>query len=90
MIRAEDQSTVKVDTKKLDNLVDMVGELVIAQAILAEDPALRSGDERLSRRLAHVKRITSDLQRDTMAMRMVPIRQTFQKMSRLARDLSRK
>ncbi len=41
--RAEDQSTVKVDTKKLDNLVDMVGELVIAQAILAEDPALRSG-----------------------------------------------
>ena len=88
--RAEDQSTVKVDTKKLDNLVDMVGELVIAQAILAEDPALQSGDERLSRRLAHVKRITSDLQRDTMAMRMVPIRQTFQKMSRLARDLSRK
>jgi len=87
---AEDQSTVKVDTKKLDNLVDMVGELVIAQAILAEDPALRSADERLSRRLAHVRRITSDLQRDTMAMRMVPIRQTFQKMSRLARDLSRK
>jgi len=88
--RTEDQSTVKVDTKKLDNLVDMVGELVIAQAILAEDPALKTGDERLIRRLAHVKRITSDLQRDTMAMRMVPIRQTFQKMSRLVRDLSRK
>jgi two-component system chemotaxis sensor kinase CheA len=88
--RAEDQSTVKVETKKLDNLVDMVGELVIAQAILAEDPSLRSADERLSRRLAHVRRITSDLQRDTMAMRMVPIRQTFQKMARLARDLSRK
>jgi len=88
--RTEDQSTVKVDTKKLDNLVDMVGELVIAQAILAEDPALRSADERLSRRLSHVRRITSDLQRDAMAMRMVPIRQTFQKMARLARDLSRK
>jgi two-component system chemotaxis sensor kinase CheA len=88
--RSEDQSTVKVDTKKLDNLVDMVGELVIAQAILAEDPALRAADERLSRRLAHVRRITSDLQRDAMAMRMVPIRQTFQKMARLARDLSRK
>src|SRR5262245_37736988 len=86
--RTEDQSTVKVDTKKLDNLVDMVGELVIAQAILAEDPALKAGDERLIRRLAHVKRITSDLQRDAMAMRMVPIRQTFQKMARLARDLS--
>ncbi len=89
--RDDGQSTVKVDTRKLDNLVDMVGELVIAQTILAEDPALlHSADERLTRRLAHVKRITSDLQRDTMAMRMVPIRQTFQKMVRLVRDLSRK
>jgi len=87
----DEQSTVKVDTKKLDNLVDMVGELVIAQAILAEDPAIAgAADDRLSRRLAHVRRITSDLQRDTMAMRMVPIRQTFQKMARLARDLARK
>jgi two-component system chemotaxis sensor kinase CheA len=87
----DEQSTVKVDTKKLDNLVDMVGELVIAQAILAEDPAITgAADDRLSRRLAHVRRITSDLQRDTMAMRMVPIRQTFQKMARLARDLARK
>jgi two-component system, chemotaxis family, sensor kinase CheA len=87
----DEQSTVKVETKKLDNLVDMVGELVIAQAILAEDPAFAgAADDRLTRRLAHVRRITSDLQRDTMAMRMVPIRQTFQKMSRLARDLARK
>jgi two-component system chemotaxis sensor kinase CheA len=87
----DEHSTVKVDTKKLDNLVDMVGELVIAQAILAEDPAISSAvDDRLTRRLAHVRRITSDLQRDTMAMRMVPIRQTFQKMARLARDLARK
>ncbi len=85
----ESQSTVKVDTRKLDSLVDMVGELVIAQSILAEDPALvGSGDERLHRRLAHLKRITSDIQRDAMAMRMVPIRQTFQKMARLSRDLS--
>jgi len=86
---AED-STVKVSTSKLDALVDMVGELVIAQAILAEDPALlRSGDERLSRQLAQVKRITGDIQRDAMSMRMVPIRRTFQKMVRLTRDLSK-
>jgi two-component system chemotaxis sensor kinase CheA len=85
------QSTIIVDTRKLDNLIDMVGELVIAQSILAEDPALsRSTDERLSRRLAQLKRITSDLQRNAMSMRMVPIRQTFQKMARLVRDLSRK
>jgi len=85
------QASVKVDTRKLDNLVDMVGELVIAQAILQEDPALlRAADERLTRNLAQLKRITSDLQRNAMAMRMVPIRQTFQKMARLVRDLSKK
>jgi two-component system chemotaxis sensor kinase CheA len=86
-----DDSTVKVSTRKLDALVDMVGELVIAQAILAEDPALlRAGDERVSRQLAQVRRITTDIQRDAMSMRMVPIRRTFQKMVRLVRDLAKK
>ena len=85
------RARVKVSTQKLDSLVDLVGELVIAQSILAEDPImLRSADDRLNRQLAHVKRITGDLQRHTMAMRMVPIRQTFQKMARHVRDLSRK
>ncbi len=87
----EGHNTVKVDTRKLDSLVDMVGELVIAQSILAADPALaRAADERLLRRLAQLTRITSELQRNAMAMRMVPIRQTFQKMARLVRDLGRK
>ncbi|HWJ55784.1 MAG TPA: chemotaxis protein CheA [Vicinamibacterales bacterium] len=87
---SEATSTIKVDTAKLDNLIDMVGELVIAQSILAEDPNLaRSTDERLGRRLAQLNRITSDLQRSAMSMRMVPIRQVFQKMARLVRDLSR-
>ena len=85
------QAAVKVDTRKLDNLVDMVGELVIAQSILQEDPALLgAADERLTRNLAQLKRITSDLQRNAMSMRLVPIRQTFQKMARLVRDLSKK
>lgn len=83
--------TVKVDTRKLDGLIDMVGELVILQSLIHESPALaRVGDERLSRNLAQLRRITTDLQRGAMSMRMVPIRQTFQKMSRLVRDLCRK
>ena len=86
-----EQSTVKVNMQKLDGLVDMVGELVIAQAILAEDPAMaRIDDERVTRQLAQVRRITSDIQRDAMSMRMVPIRSTFQKMVRLVRDLAKK
>ncbi|HYM24868.1 MAG TPA: chemotaxis protein CheA [Vicinamibacterales bacterium] len=84
-------TTIKVDTRKLDSLVDMVGELVIAQSILAQDPTLVGAcDERLTRRLSQVVRITSELQRDAMSLRMVPIRQTFQKMFRLVRELSRK
>ncbi len=83
-------TSVKVDTRKLDNLVDMVGELVIVQSIIQEDPHLRATDERLTRNLAQLRRITSDLQRNAMSMRMVPIRQTLQKMSRLVRDLSKK
>ena len=83
--------TVKVDTRKLDGLVDMVGELVILQSLIHESPALgRVGDEKLTRNLAQLRRITTDLQRGAMSMRMVPIRQTFQKMARLVRDLSRK
>jgi two-component system chemotaxis sensor kinase CheA len=91
--RVEDAAaaSVKVDTRKLDNLVDMVGELVIVQSIISADPALVGlSDERLSRNLAQLRRITSDLQRNAMSMRMVPIRQTFQKMARLVRDLSKK
>ena len=85
------QASVKVDTRKLDNLVDMVGELVIVQSIIQEDPVLQSAvDERLTRNMAQLRRITSDLQRNAMSMRMLPIRQTFQKMARLVRDLSKK
>jgi two-component system chemotaxis sensor kinase CheA len=84
-------AAVKVDTRKLDNLVDMVGELVIVQSIIQEDPSLATLiDERLTRNLAQLRRITSELQRTAMSMRMVPIRQTFQKMARLVRDLGRK
>jgi two-component system chemotaxis sensor kinase CheA len=88
---ADELQTVKVDTRKLDNMVDMVGELVIVQSIIRENAALlQLSDERLTRHLAQLKRITSDLQRNAMSMRMTPIRQTFQKMSRLVRDLSKK
>jgi two-component system chemotaxis sensor kinase CheA len=82
-------SSVKVDTRKLDSLVDMVGELVIVQSLIGQDPAMAGADDRLSRNLAQLKRISSDLQRNAMAMRMVPVRQTFQKMARLVRDLSK-
>ncbi|MBW1739583.1 MAG: chemotaxis protein CheA [Deltaproteobacteria bacterium] len=82
---------VKVDTQKLDNMVDMVGELVITQAMLGQDiSGLASQNKKLYTNLGQLRRITSEIQRISMSMRMIPIRQTFQKMIRLVRDLSRK
>lgn len=82
---------VKIDTTKLDNLLDMVGELVIAQSMVAANPKVQAlGDRKLSADLAQLSRITTDLQKNTMAMRMVPIKQTFQKMVRVVRDTAKK
>ncbi len=84
-------STLKVDSKKLDNLVDLVGELVIAQSLVEQNSAFISlRDQKLIHDFSQLKRITTELQRISMSLRMVPIRQTFQKMTRLVRDLARK
>ena len=89
--RASEARSVKVDTQKLDFLVDMVGEMIIAQSLVMHDPDLALGEKgRLARSLVQLARITGDVQRTAMSMRMVPVRQLFQKMSRLVRDLSRK
>ncbi len=83
------ETTIKVDTVKLDNLIDMVGELVIAQSQVQQNPALLSvHDQKLTRDFSQLKRITTDLQKISMSLRMIPIRQTFQKMIRLVRDLA--
>jgi two-component system chemotaxis sensor kinase CheA len=80
---------VKLDTRKLDSLVDLVGELVIAQSMVVQDPDVqRLASRHLARCLRQLGRITSELQRTAMSLRMVPIHRTFQKMTRLVRDLA--
>lgn len=83
-------SGIKVDIQKLDTLVDTVGELVILQSLIQEAASAQITDAKLLRNLAQLRRITSDLQHSAMALRMVPIRQTFQKMARLMRDLTQR
>lgn len=83
--------SVKVDTGKLDALVDVVGELVISQSLVAQDPSIEGIEsQQLTRNMAQLSRLTKDLQRIAMSLRMVPIRSTFQKMTRLVRDLAAK
>ena len=82
---------VKVDTYKLDSLIDQVGELVIAQSMVVQDPSVSALESQaLSRNIAQLRRITNELQRTSMSLRMVPIRGAFQKMTRLVRDTAAK
>ena len=83
---------VKVATGRLDALINAVGELVIAQAMVTQDlgSIATAVDQRLSRNLSHLGKITRGLQELSMSMRMVPIAAVFQKMARLTRDVSRK
>lgn len=83
--------TVKVSTGRMDVLVDMVGELVIAQQMVVQDPAVIGlHEQRLRRNLTVVGKIIRDLQEVSMSLRMVPVKATFQKMARLVRDVSAK
>ncbi len=82
---------IKVSTTRLDNLINMTGELVIAQLMVGEEiNTSQATDHELTRKIAHQGKIVRELQELSMSMRMVPVQGVFQKMSRLARDLSRK
>lgn len=84
-------ATVKVDTSKLDGLLDLVGEMVIAQSLVGQNINELAGlNPQAVRNIAQLGRITKELQRVSMALRMVPIRGVFQKMSRVVRDIAMK
>ncbi|MBW8002029.1 MAG: chemotaxis protein CheA [Planctomycetes bacterium] len=82
---------IKVSTERLDNLINMAGELVIAQLMVAEEISTKlASDHSIKGKINHQGKIVRELQELSMSMRMVPIQGVFQKMARLVRDLSRK
>ena len=88
--KSADASTLRIDTRKLDDLIDMVGELVITQSMIQQDLSEQANaSKNLIRDISQFFRITSSLQRTSMRLRMIPIKQTFQRMSRLVRDLAK-
>ncbi len=88
---AGSDTSIRVATDRLDGMIDMMGELVIAQSMVAEDAAGREATSpRLARNVAHAGKIIRDLQDLTMSLRMVPLKGVFHKMNRLVRDLARK
>ncbi len=84
-------ATVKVNMSRLDSLINMVGELVISQAMVSQDPdILLSANRKLTQNVAQLAKITRSLQELALSMRMVSVKATFQKMARLVRDVARK
>ncbi|MCH6255218.1 chemotaxis protein CheA [Puniceicoccaceae bacterium K14] len=90
--KVNENASIRVNTWKLDNLMDMVGELVIVQSQLLESSKSTEskGDSNFQSNMSQLTRITKDLQHTSMALRMIPIKATFQKMGRIVRDIGAK
>ena len=85
------EASVRVRTKHLDHLVEMIGALGMAHAMIAQDEAiLHSGAPALRTKIRQVSKIVRELQDLSIALRMVPLTTTFQKMLRVARDAAHK
>lgn len=82
-------SSVRVNVGRLDQLIDMIGELVIAHSVVAQDDHIPDHSE-LQKKVSHTSKILRELQDTSLTLRMVPLKATFHKMNRLVRDLSRK
>jgi two-component system chemotaxis sensor kinase CheA len=86
--KPDNASSLRVPAVKLDQFVDLVGELVTVQARLSE-LAARHDDPEISEVSEEIERLTSALRENSMNIRMTPIRGTFEKFRRLVHDLAR-
>ncbi|WP_457565482.1 chemotaxis protein CheW [Caldithrix abyssi] len=88
---AKANEMVRVDVQKLDRLMDLVGEIVIAESMITHHPALNlSESEELEQAVAYLQRNIRELQDIATSMRMIPLNGLFGKMRRLVRDISLK
>ena len=82
------ETTVRVDTQRLDDIMNMVGELVLVRNRLVRLGA-SSGDEVMSKAVSNLDVVTADLQTAVMKTRMQPIKKVFGRFPRVVRDLAR-
>ncbi len=91
--KADKASYISVDIAKMDLLMELIGELVISESVVLQNPDLKVPGLRLdnfNKAAQQMTKISTDLQNVIMAMRMVPLTNTFQKMNRIVFDVSRK
>ena len=88
--RPTETSSIKVETRRLDTLVDMAGELVVLHGMIRDGAAaLDDNDPVVSRQIVKLGRLLSELQRISLSLRMVSLDGTFRRISRAVRDVSR-
>lgn len=87
---ADTNASIRVSVRKVDTLVDLVGELVISQSIVTQIAQAFTPEKltQLHEALADVERNTRELQERVMRMRMVPVASVFQRFTRVVRDLA--
>ena len=91
--KTEKASFISVNVSKMDQLMDLIGELVISESVVLQNPDLKVPGLNLNsfnKAAAQMSKISTDLQNVIMSMRMVPLTNTFQKMNRIVFDVSRK
>lgn len=91
--KTEKTSFISVDVRKMDQLMDLIGELVISESVVLQNPDLKVPGLRLdnfNKAAGQMTKIATQLQDVIMSMRMVPLTNTFQKMNRIVFDVSRK
>lgn len=79
--------SIRVSLARVDKLLNYVGELVILETVLKEQ-ALNSNSPLLRRSVHQIGKVTKEIQDLSMGLRMIPVKQTFQKMQRIVRDTS--
>lgn len=90
-IRQDIRQDIRVDIRKLDALINLVGELVIAEAMVTRHPRLLDAESESLERATHMlRRVSRELQDVIMSTRMIPLAGTFRKMIRLVHDLAKK
>lgn len=89
---SKEASSIRVDTNKIDAMVNLVGELVITQSMLSNVGQEVEGQigERLQLAIDELQRNTREIQESVMSMRMLPVNMTFNRFPRVVRDLSSK
>ena len=88
---AHESQLISVRVDKLDQLLDLVGELVIAEAMVTQNPDLNGLElDSFHKAARQLHKINGELQDQVMSLRMVPLEGTFRKMNRIVRDMTKK